>query len=131
MTVTGPRTNRTVTQISVVNDNLAYALYPDNTTSQGSVLKLSDGVWSPIPGLADGIYWGITIDWTVAPNTVFVCDEDQVLLSRDEGQNWVSSSTGLLTYPNLADVHFTLTPSGRKRLFLSTFGHSLWVSEVP
>jgi hypothetical protein len=131
MPISGPRTNRTVTQISVVNDNLAYALYPDRSADTGGVLKLSNGTWSPLSGLPDANYWGIDIDWTVTPNTVFVCDDDQVFISRDDGRTWTSSSTGLPPYPNLADLRFTLTPSRRKRLFLSTFGHSLWVSEVP
>ena len=69
----------------------------------------------------------IAIDPTTAPVTVFVASENQVLTTLDGGVTWLDASQGLPKTFAASDLRWTDDGNGA-RLYLSTFGRSVWVA---
>jgi hypothetical protein len=117
-----------ISRLLAESDSVLYGLYNSYSTRIGAVLRSDDGgeTWRKLPGLPDEAFYGIETDWTTAPKTIFVCSDKRVYVSRNGGKTWAVAARGLPERPHCADLSFVINPDGRRYLYLSTYGWSVW-----
>jgi hypothetical protein len=117
--------NGTIPRIIVQSETLAFAIF--NRGGGGLILRLNGPQWEAMgSGLPDTTFYGMDTDWTILPKPLFVATDDQVYVSRDDGNTWQAASQGLPRRVHGSDVRFVSEPGGAKYLYLSTYGRSLW-----
>ncbi len=107
------------------------------TVTANCVLRLEGQQWVPTKGLGlpdDPMYGMEAVD---APDVqaqllraLFVSTDDQVYISWDDGEHWMSASQGLPRRPHCADLRFVTDDEGGMNLYLSTYGRSVWVVQL-
>jgi hypothetical protein len=131
--------NYGVNFLCVIDDDNAFAIYNDwrGGTNGNKILRLTDGLWVEVPRtlMSGGLIpnercYSIEGDWTVRPQTLFVCTDSAVYVSSNSGESWSDESEGLPTRAHLADFQLVLNPDGTKDLYLSTFGRSVWKASL-
>jgi hypothetical protein len=126
MTV-APRSDGTgrIPRIVVQSNALAFALF--NRGGDGYVMRQSGLRWEALDGgLPNSTFYAMDTDWSILPKPLFVVTDDQVYVSRDDGDTWQGASQGLPRRVHGSDLRFVSAPDGTKSLYLSTFGRSLW-----
>jgi hypothetical protein len=95
------------------------------------VLRLDGNVWNVTAGagLPNEFTYGLVA--VVAPQTriphgLLVSTDNEVYLSRDDGQNWQPAASGLPRRPHGGDLRFVLDRKGGANIYLGTFGRSVW-----
>lgn len=121
-----------INRLLAESDTVLYGLYNSYSTGIGAVLRTDDGgvTWRKMAGLPDEAFYGIETDWTTAPKTIFVCSDKRVYVSRNGGKTWAVAARGLPERPHCADLSFVINPDGRRYLYLSTYGWSVWRAEL-
>ena len=114
-----------------------YAVYNSETVGAGraaaALFSTVDGVrWAQVvtSGLPLEVLYCILYVRQGAGGTLFVATDTSVYMSNDAGATWVSQSAGLPTRPHSSDLFMVELPDGRRRIYLATFGWSVWVSEL-
>lgn len=122
-----------ITRIFVESDKVAYALCNSYETWKGVALRTGNGgvSWQKMPGLPDEAFFALETDWTVSPNTVFICTDKAVYRSTNSGSSWEVTTLGLPRRPHCADLSFVVNPDGKRYLYLSTYGWSVWRTAIP
>jgi hypothetical protein len=115
----------TITRIVVVSDELQLAVH--NVGALGYVLRSDGRGWRPlIGGLPTDTFYSLELDWTVSPALLFAATDRAVYVSRDLGITWRRASLGLPKRPHCADLRFVTEPGGKRIMYLTTYGRSLW-----
>ncbi|TDH28094.1 exo-alpha-sialidase [Segetibacter sp. 3557_3] len=122
----------TLNRLFSESDQVLYALYNSYLSGKGGVLQTLDGglTWKKMQGLPDEGFYGLETDWTVMPNTVYVCTDRRVYRSTNSGKTWLDASQGLPERPHCADLSFVRNPDGKRYLYVSTYGWSVWQTEI-
>ena len=63
------------------------------------------------------------------PNALLVATDDRVYVSNDNGDHWQRASLNLPRNPHCADLRYE-TAEGRTILYLSTYGRSVWMTDI-
>lgn len=102
----------------------AFAVY-----NGGSAIVRFDGTaWSPAgSGLSQGPYTGIARD---GYSRTWVCTDDRVFVSRDDGFTWKEASAGLPRRVHCNGLSYNFAQQNPPLLYLATYGHSVWVTGV-
>jgi hypothetical protein len=102
----------------------AFAVY-----NGGSAIVRFDGTaWSPADsGLSPGPYSGIARD---GYSRTWVCTDDKVFVSRDDGFTWKEASAGLPRRVHCNGLSYNFAQQNPPLLYLATYGHSVWVTGV-
>src|SRR5260370_936491 len=82
----GPRSDGpgSIPRIVVQSNTLAFALF--NRGGNGFVLRQNGLRWETLDGgLPDGAFYAMDTDWTVSPKPLFVATDDQIYVTRDDG----------------------------------------------
>lgn len=112
--------------ISMVSGNEGYAI-----TDSGMVLRWNGAVWqiaaSMLP-ISLGKWTSLAVDRSQTPVTLFVASGNQVCGSHDRGTTWQLASDGLPKAVECSDLRWVKDADG-SRLYLSTYGRSLWISD--
>jgi hypothetical protein len=90
--------------------------------------------WAPTNGvgLPNEPYYGlegVEVPQSRVPHALFVCTDDRVFISRDDGATWQSASQGLPRRTHCGDLRFAANTQGGA-LYLGTFGRSIWRAEI-
>jgi hypothetical protein len=102
-----------------------------NRGGNGYILRLNTLRWEPLAGgLPNESFFGLEVDWTADPKTLFAVTDSRVYASRDNGDTWQSESQGLPRRPHCSDLRFVTKPTGGHYLYSSTYGRSLFRARV-
>jgi hypothetical protein len=63
-------------------------------------------------------------------STLFAASTSEVFISYDNGTTWLSESSGLPAQANCSDLVCVQNPDGVTRLYLATWGWSMWEADV-
>ena len=136
--VVSPSDKGPVHHITVVRDALAFALYDGPFTK--AVLQSEFFNWDPL-GSNDNVARGLNLDSTenfiamtvdreTNPFTLYACTDNNVFVSRDEGDTWLLATTHLPSRSHCTSFAIgAARPSGR-HLYLSTYGRSVWQAKI-
>ena len=99
------------------------------------VMRLDVLKWVTTPGTGlpnKALYAleAVTLESTHMPRSLFVATDDRVYVSRNDGATWQQASQGLPRCPHCSDLRFVQIDSGVGKLFLSTYGRSVWVAQI-
>ncbi len=114
----------------------AFVCMANSTESGATVFRTTDGAtWSEImhgfePGLPRQNYYSIATDWTTTPGQVFLAADNEVFVSFDAGARWRTASAGLPRRPHSSDLRLANDLAGKRHLYLSTLGHSVWRAQL-
>ena len=130
--------NANIGRIIVQDEPEAFATFNIVPTTaepngHGRVYHTIDGQqWKPLSGgLPDEIFMAMDTDWTRHPKPLFVATPTKVYGSRDNGVTWHLQAQGLPKQPHCGDLRFVFTSSQERYLYLSTYGWSVWRTQVP
>jgi hypothetical protein len=102
----------------------AFAVYNGGST----IVRYDGAAWSPTDsGLPGGPYTGIARD---GYNRTWVCTDDKVFVSRDDGFTWKEASAGLPRRVHCNGLSYNFAQQNPPLLYLATNGHSVWVTGV-
>lgn len=103
---------------------------------QTYIMKLDGDSWTPTAGfgLPNELLYGLVA--VVAPNTqvpraLLAATDDAVYISRENADTWQRASIGLPRRPHCGDLRFVIDSMGTMKVYLGTFGRSLWIAEPP
>jgi hypothetical protein len=82
---------------------------------QGSWVEVS------LAGASPDAIFSVATDWNTAPPTLYIATDKRVFITSDEGAHWSDFSQGLPRDPHCAGLRIS-----SNRLFLSTWGRSVW-----
>jgi hypothetical protein len=127
-----PETGGGIPRIAALSTRVAFAILNRTDSGNNYILRL-DGLKWVVPlsaGLPlnaefyalDGLANGDRV-------VVFTATDDKVYLSEDLGETWVQASKGLPRRPHCADLRVGRLHN-EPRLFLSTFGRSVWSTNL-
>jgi hypothetical protein len=108
-------------KFAVASTTQAFAIL--NPGSIGFILRLNGFRWDAVGG---GTFFALEMDRTTNPPTLFAATDSRVYVSRDGGVTWQSASIGLPRRSHCADLRFVAQTDGRRYLYLSTYGRSVW-----
>jgi hypothetical protein len=123
-----------VDRILVLPDESAYAAY-NTGGGQGLLLQQHGFAWDPLGanqyvaagnGLPGGLIYALTADTATNPPTLFLAADNLVYISRDKADTWELAGWGLPRQAQCVDLHVASHSNGRRYLYLTTFGHSVW-----
>jgi hypothetical protein len=115
-----------VDRIVFASASLAFATFNSNDGSH--VLRFDGSAWKTADaGLPGGAYYGLARD---GYSRTWTCTDDKVFVTRDDGLTWKNASTGLPKRPHCADLRYNYSQQNPPLLYLSTYGHSVWVTDV-
>jgi hypothetical protein len=104
----------------------AFAIF--NTAAGGAILRFDGTSWSPVdPGLPGGPYYGLAADGF---GRIWTSTDDRVFVSRDGGVSWKDASRGLPLRAHCRELRYNLVQQNSPSLYLSTYGRSVWVTDV-
>jgi hypothetical protein len=119
-----------ITNIVIYDDNLAFATVSRSKNTKNYVLRWNGSTWNRVGQrsiLPDNkIFNGIEIDWSANPIKLFIATDNILYVSQDNGDEWSIASNGLPKNPHNTHLYFVFEPTGRKCLYLSTYGRSVW-----
>jgi len=120
-----PLNSPLVTAIVVISHNEAYA-----TANTGQVIRWDGVLWRATATLPPdaGDLQAITSDLSVTPPVIFVAAERHVYVTADRGATWQGASNGLPAAVLCSDIRWVQDNDGA-RVYLSTYGRSVWVAE--
>lgn len=99
----------------------------------GDIIALRGLVWTParvgIPA-TEGTFWGLTASRNVNNDTLVATTDAHVWISYDDAHSWVRASAGLPVRPHCSDVRFVRNRDGSQRLYLATYGRSVWFADL-
>ncbi|MCX5545579.1 hypothetical protein M3A49_40210 [Paraburkholderia sp. CNPSo 3076] len=137
-----PMTGGSVIRIVAFSDAVLFAildgasakLNPAVTANYILQLDSANARWVPTPGagLPNEPLFGletVEVPRSRVPHALFVCTDDQVYISRDDGQTWQGASLNLPSRPHCGDLRFCVGPNGGV-LYLGTFGRSMWQAPI-
>ena len=108
-----------------------YDSYEDAFAIHGSnLLRLEGFAWQKVGGLPDESFFGVVVRSTSGDPTVFVTTDSRVYSSHDGARTWRVASNGLPERPHCGDLAIGPTFSGTEVLYVSTYGSSIWWSEL-
>jgi hypothetical protein len=102
---------------------------------QGYVLQLDGDTWNVTAGagLPNEYLYGfveISAPGTRIEHGLMATTDDAVYISRDDGQTWQRASSGLPRRAHCGDLRFVVDILGAAKIYLGTFGRSLWVASL-
>jgi hypothetical protein len=124
-------------RICVLRDGVAYATY-FTTSGAGLLLQSNFFSWDPLGSNSNvaqgaglptdaGPIYGFDIDRGSVPNSnLFAATDNNVYVSRDEGETWKIATKGLPRRPRCSELRAVAHDNGQRFLYLSTFGRSAW-----
>ena len=120
---------RTVHRIVVAHDTLAFASYNKVKGGDGSVIRWDGRAWDVVPaGFPNEFIYAMEI-LAGEPPIVFIATDAKVYGSPDEGKSWRDVSHHLPKRPHCSDLRLG-SDEQAIRLYLATFGRSVWVTRV-
>jgi hypothetical protein len=121
----------TIFRIVTFANDRAFAI--QNRDTEGDVIALRAGVWtqarSGIP-IDEGPFWGLDQSRHIDSQTLVATTDAHVWISYDEAKSWARASAGLPARPHCSDIRFAQEPDGSQRLYLGTYGRSLWSANL-
>jgi hypothetical protein len=124
------------TALFAILDGASAKLNPVMTVAANYILQLDSANARWVPTLCAGLpnepYFGleaVEVPGSHVPHALFVCADDRVYISRDDGKTWRGASLGLPRRPHCGDLRFGIEPNGGV-LYLGTFGRSMWQSSI-
>ena len=119
-------TNGQVNRIVFVSSTLAFIA--SNSNGQGVLFRFDGAGFIPADiGLPGTPCQAIARD---GYGRTWVCTEDRVFVSRDDGFTWRNASNGLPQLPYCTDLRFNFAQPNPPLLYLGTYGNSVWVTSV-
>jgi hypothetical protein len=96
----------------------------------GTILQLAQGNWNvlfPSQPTTGETFFGLAVNWDINPGRpqLFVATDTKVYASFNQGVEWEDFSQGLPANPHCSGLRCSGTS-----LLLSTFGRSLWATEI-
>jgi hypothetical protein len=67
---------------------------------------------------------------TTEDRILYTATDNRVFASFDNGDSWYEASIGLPSRPHNADLRYVFTNEGEGYLYLSTFGRSVWRTQI-
>lgn len=123
--------NPTGTFIRIVPYSNTRAFAIQNWDDHGTVIALRGLVWAPAgSGLPDSPFFALEGARNITNDTLLAATDDRVFISYDEAKTWGRASKGLPRCPHCADLRFVKDHRGAQRIYLGTFGRSLWVANL-
>jgi hypothetical protein len=122
-------TNIVFHKFAFFNSQTAFVCARDLQTQRGYVLRSYNTGYSweiLTNGLPTEPIFSITADSTSQPPQLFAATDDKVYVSYDAGDTWKIAGTGLPRRPLSSDLRVATDTQGRRHLYLSTIGHSVW-----
>jgi hypothetical protein len=110
---------------------------PGGTTpsSRSYVVRLAAGQWentlsAGLPG--HQMYGAVAVQAARSrvQRGLLVSTDDAVYISRDDGASWQRASRGLPRRAHCADLRFAPDSGGHGKLYLGTYGRSVWVAPL-
>ncbi len=115
-----------INRIVFPSATLAFAAFSFN--GNGHILRFDGTAWTTADsGLPQGPFYGLARD---GYGRTWTCTDDKVFVSRDDGFNWKDASNGLPRRPHCAELRYNFAQQNPPLLYLSTYGHSVWVTGV-
>jgi len=124
--------NSTVNAMTAISDREAYGVTAGGSVIHWPVLSITSAhIWELMSvGSWAGPLTAITADPTTRPPTLFVGATGEVHVSVDRGKTWQPTRLGLPKTFQVSDLRWVDDGAG-KRLYLSTYGRSTWVAQIP
>jgi hypothetical protein len=129
---TAPFANSSAHKFAFLGPTTAFVCTANSFEGAAAVYRTFDGAtWREVthgfdPGLPRQNYYSIATDWTTTPGQLFLAADNEVFVSFDAGARWRKASTGLPRRPHSSDLRLATDLSGKRHLYLSTLGHSVW-----
>jgi hypothetical protein len=98
-----------------------------NRGPNGVVLRFLGSSWERLErNLPVEVFTGLTADWTITPQPMFVSTDSRVYTSTDDGASWQIMATGLPVRAHLNNLAFVSESTGNRYVYASTWGRSMW-----
>ena len=122
--------------LCVLRDGVAFASYT-TANDGGRILQSNFLTWELLGSSANvargqglptdaGPIYGFDIDRGGETHTLFACTDTAAYDSHDEGETWLLANTGLPRRPHCTELRAVAHDDGRRYVYLSTFGRSVW-----
>jgi hypothetical protein len=113
-----------------VRSNFLFASFNRRVDGVGYLLRLFPPTVEQLLKAPKGPFFGLEVASSFHGNVLFAATDDKVYTSRDKGLSlgnaWMDASQGLPKRPHCGDLRYVPQPSGRKFIYLSTYGRSIW-----
>ena len=118
-----------VHHIVFASADMAFAAY-NRRHGEGYLLRIRPPLVEQLLKAPTPRYFGLEVIPSRAGSALFAATDDKVYVSRDKGlslgNSWMVASHGLPRRPHCGDLRYVAQPSGRRFLYLSTYGCSVW-----
>ena len=122
--------NKVINRIVIADDQLAFASFNATDGSTGAVLRWDGNVWKTVSGgFPNEFVYAMEIDVVDGDPVVYAATDAKVYASGNRGDSWQDVSNGLPKRPHCSDLRLVQDGDGT-HLYLSTFGRSLWRSDL-
>lgn len=124
-----------IDRLVVLSNNVAFAILSNSqyVAGQNFILRWDGASWNAV-----GVGKGLPGNQFVALETtnpkplfaLFAAIDNQLFESDDGGDTWQAQSGGLPVRPHCTDLRFVTEPTGARFLYLSTYGRSVWRTQL-
>ena len=119
-----------VHHIACLSSEMAFATFNRVPSGTGILLRVRPPVVEQLLKAPSGPFYGLEVAPSFEGPALFAATDDRVHVSRDKGialgDSWMLASKGLPRRPHCGDLRYVAQPSGRRFLYLSTYGRSVW-----